>query len=190
MRRILLFIPFAICVALGVFFVKGLSLDPTELPSAKIGKAFPAFSLPDLLAAEKQVDQNQLQGSVRLVNVWATWCPTCKQEHSFLNKLASNEGVKIIGINYKDERSKAVQWLKRYGDPYQFNIYDNKGSLGLDLGVYGAPETYIIDTQGVIQYRHVGAVDSRVWLGTKKEDGTLLKEGLRQKMLALGWSPK
>ena len=190
MRRILLFISFIICVVLGVVFVKGLSLDPTELPSAKLGKAFPAFNLEDLIRPEDARSQSQLKGEVRLVNVWATWCPTCKQEHSFLNKLASTEGVKIIGINYKDERNKAVQWLKRYGDPYQFNIYDHKGSLGLDLGVYGAPETYIVDDQGVIQYRHVGAVDSKVWLGLKEKDGSVKVEGLKAKMLALGWNPK
>lgn len=190
MRRVFLFIPFIICVVLGVFFVKGLSLDPTELPSAKLGKAFPPFELQDLIEPQEVRNQLQLKGEVRLVNVWATWCPTCKQEHSFLNKLARTEGVNIIGINYKDERSKAVQWLKRYGDPYQFNIYDDKGSLGLDLGVYGAPETYIVDSEGVIQYRHVGAVDSKVWLGVKEKDGSVRSVGLKEKMLALGWSSK
>lgn len=190
MRRILLFIPFVVCVVLGVVFVKGLSLDPTELPSAKIGKDFPRYQLPNLLDSTQTLNQEMLKGEVRLVNVWATWCPTCKQEHSFLNKLAREEGVEIVGINYKDQRTKAVQWLKRYGDPYQLNIYDEKGSLGLDLGVYGAPETYIVDAEGKIQYRHVGAVDARVWLGRKSDDGTENVQGLKSRMLALGWSPK
>jgi cytochrome c biogenesis protein CcmG/thiol:disulfide interchange protein DsbE len=190
MRRVFLFIPFIICIVLGVFFVKGLSLDPTVLPSAKLGKAFPAFELQDVIKPQQLRDESQLKGEVRLVNVWATWCPTCKQEHSYLNKLARTEGVKIIGVNYKDERTKAVQWLKRYGDPYQFNVYDDKGSLGLDLGVYGAPETYIIDSEGIIRYRHVGAVDNKVWSGVKEKDGSVKFEGLKAKMLALGWNPK
>ena len=163
MRRTLLFIPFVVCIVLGVLFYKGLSLDPSVLPSTKIGKAFPDFSLVSVASEDKIYTQLDMRGAVRLVNVWATWCPTCKQEHSYLNKLAKTEGVEIIGINYKDERNKAVQWLKRYQDPYIFNIYDEKGGLGLDLGVYGAPETYVVDAQGVIQYRHVGEVNERVW---------------------------
>jgi len=176
MRRILLFIPFVICIGLGGLFVKGLSLDPTELPSAKIGKSFPEFDLPSVSSETKSYSQKDMQGAIRLVNVWATWCPTCKQEHSYLNKLAASEGVEIIGINYKDDRAKAQQWLKRYQDPYIFNIYDKKGGLGLDLGVYGAPETYIVDEQGIIHYRHVGEVNARVWTD------------LKVKMQALGWS--
>ncbi|EPJ46678.1 MAG: cytochrome C biogenesis protein CcmG [Osedax symbiont Rs2] len=178
MRRVLLFIPLVICIVLGFLFVKGLSLNPTELPSAKIGKPFPAFSLATIRNANEVLTEASLTGAVRLVNVWATWCPTCKQEHSFLNKLAQTEGVEIIGINYKDQRSKASQWLKRYRDPYIFNLYDEQGSLGLDLGVYGAPETYIVDAQAIIRYRHVGEVNARVWVDIKA------------KMQALGWSPK
>jgi cytochrome c biogenesis protein CcmG/thiol:disulfide interchange protein DsbE len=177
MRRVLLFIPFIICIVLGVLFVKGLSLNPTDLPSAKIGKPFPSFNLPDLQRSEQKLSEQNIKGDVFLVNVWATWCPTCKQEHSYLNKLASTQDVKIIGINYKDDRAKAVEWLKRYQDPYVFNIYDEKGSLGLDLGVYGAPETYVVDAKGVIQYRHVGAVDENVWVDIKTE---MLDAGWRQ----------
>ena len=176
MRRVLLFIPFIICILLGVLFFKGLSLNPTDLPSAKIGKAFPSFNLPDLLNADRQLSEQNIKGDVFLVNIWATWCPTCKQEHGYLNKLATSEGVKIIGINYKDERNKAVQWLKRYQDPYVLNIYDEDGSLGLDLGVYGAPETYVVDAQGIIAYRHVGEVNANVWAD------------LKAKMLTAGWS--
>jgi cytochrome c biogenesis protein CcmG/thiol:disulfide interchange protein DsbE len=177
MRRVLLFIPFIICIVLGVLFVKGLSLNPTDLPSAKIGKAFPRFNLPDLQRSEQELSEQNIKDDVFLVNVWATWCPTCKEEHSYLNKLASTQSVKIIGINYKDDRAKAVEWLKRYQDPYVFNIYDEKGSLGLDLGVYGAPETYVVDAKGVIQYRHVGAVDENVWVDIKAK---MLDAGWRQ----------
>ena len=167
MRRVLLFLPLVICLVLGALFVKGLSLDPTELPSAKLGKPFPSFSLESLEDESKLITEQDFKGKVRLVNVWATWCPTCKVEHGYLNKLAADEGVEIIGINYKDERVKAVQWLNRYQDPYVINVFDGPGSLGLDLGVYGAPETYIVDSEGVIRHRHVGAVDANVWLELK-----------------------
>ncbi|MGB1239224.1 MAG: DsbE family thiol:disulfide interchange protein [Pseudomonadales bacterium] len=176
MRRALLFIPLALFLVMGGFLFKGLFLDPTELPSAKLDKPFPAFDLPSLESDQQRVSETDLRGDVVLVNVWATWCPTCKQEHSFLNKLAQEEGVKIVGINYKDDREKAKVWLKRYQDPYVLNILDTKGTLGLDLGVYGAPETYVVDTKGMIRYRHVGAVDANVW------------REIRQKMLDVGWS--
>lgn len=178
MRRVMLFLPLVVFVLLGVFLWKGLFLDPTELPSARIGKPFPAFSLPNLLNSSQNVTEQQLKGDVVLVNVWATWCPTCKQEHSYLNKLAAEESVKIVGINYKDDAAKAIQWLKRYQDPYSLNILDLKGTLGLDLGVYGAPETYVVDKEGVILYRHVGAVDANVW------------KVLKAVMLESGWSAK
>jgi cytochrome c biogenesis protein CcmG/thiol:disulfide interchange protein DsbE len=160
MKRLALFVPFLLFIVLGFFLFRGLSLDPKELPSALIGKPFPAFT------AEKidgtQVTEQDLVGEVSLVNVWATWCPTCKQEHAYLNKLAS-EGVKIFGVNYKDETDKAVRWLEQLGDPYVFNIKDEDGMLGLDLGVYGAPETYLLDKNGVVRLKHVGDVNDRVW---------------------------
>ncbi len=96
------------------------------------------------------------------MNVWATWCPSCKQEHAQLNRIKA-EGYKVIGINYKDDRQKADIWLKKYLNPYALNVFDNEGSLGLDLGVYGAPETYVIDAEGIIRYKHVGVVDEKVW---------------------------
>ena len=101
-------------------------------------------------------------GSPRLLNVWATWCPTCYAEHEYLTLLAK-QGVEIVGVDYKDERPKAMKFLMTYGNPYKAIIYDPKGSLGLDLGVYGAPETFIVDGNGIIQYRHAGDVNERVW---------------------------
>ena len=103
-----------------------------------------------------------LQGKVRLLNVWATWCPACRAEHDYLQQLADS-GVAIVGLNYKDEREAALKWLQQLGNPYEFNIYDPKGTLGFDLGVYGAPETYVIDAKGLVRYRHVGEVNERVW---------------------------
>lgn len=162
MRRFILFIPLVIFIGMGAFLWKGLALDPTELPSALLDKPLPAFELPSLLDPERQVTEADLKGEVALVNVWATWCPSCKEEHAQLNRIKA-EGYKVIGINYKDDREKADIWLKKYLNPYAFNIFDDKGSLGLDLGVYGAPETYVIDAEGIIRYKHVGVVDQRVW---------------------------
>jgi cytochrome c biogenesis protein CcmG/thiol:disulfide interchange protein DsbE len=102
-----------------------------------------------------------------LLNVWATWCPTCYGEHTYLKQLAG-QGIYIVGMNYKDERAKAINWLAELGNPYQINLYDPDGMLGLDLGVYGAPETFFIDSQGIIRYRHVGDVNPEVWASTLK----------------------
>lgn len=160
MKRIALFLPFLLFIGLGFFLFRGLSLDPKELPSALIDKPFPAFSATKIDGSV--VTEKDLIGEVALVNVWATWCPTCKQEHAYLNKLA-REGVKIFGVNYKDETDKAVVWLEQLGDPYVFNIKDEDGMIGLDLGVYGAPETYLLDKNGIVRLKHVGDVNDRVW---------------------------
>ena len=112
------------------------------------------------------VINKDLVGKVALMNVWATWCPSCKHEHPFLMKLARQNIVPIYGINYRDERGPAIMELARGGDPYTLNIYDKDGRLGLDLGVYGAPETFIIDHKGIIRYRYAGPVDQRVWTDT------------------------
>jgi len=162
MRKLLLFIPLALFIGMGFFLWKGLYLDPREIPSALVDRPLPAFELPSLTEPERKLSAADLKGEVALVNVWATWCPTCKEEHSFLNQLAQ-QGITIYGINYKDEPVKATAWLQRYLNPYREVILDQEGRLGLDLGVYGAPETYVIDAQGTIRYRHVGAVDAKVW---------------------------
>lgn len=164
MRRYIVFIPLVLFFALGILLWRGLQLDPTELPSALIDKPMPEFQLSALEDPDRMLSKADLQFGVPvLLNVWATWCPSCKAEHAQLNRMATQEGVKIIGVNYKDERSKAKVWLEKYLNPYVINIYDEKGLLGLDLGVYGAPETYVLDAQGVIRYKHVGVVDERVW---------------------------
>lgn len=169
MRRYIVFIPLAVFVVMGGFLWKGLQLDPTELPSARLNQPVPAFSLQSLYDQNVNLNEADLRmGEPVLLNVWATWCPSCKQEHAQLNKIAQRDKVKIIGVNYKDDRAKAKEWLVKYLDPYALNIYDPKGSLGLDLGVYGAPETYVIDGDGVIRYKHVGVVDERVWQTLKQ----------------------
>lgn len=160
MNRTLLFLPLAIFIGIGILFWIGLGQENKEaLPSPLIGKPFPTFILNTVESGEAL---NELPHEPILVNVWATWCPTCKAEHEFLNTLAA-QGIKIVGINYKDDDFKAKQWLQAYGNPYMFNIADPNGQLGLELGVYGAPETFLVDSQGIIRGKHVGDLNTRVW---------------------------
>ncbi|EKE80805.1 DsbE family thiol:disulfide interchange protein [Idiomarina xiamenensis] len=166
LKLAILFVPLALFIGLAAFLLRGLFSDPTELNSALIGKPVPAFQLPNIYHPEQRFDQSLLKGKPVLLNVWATWCPTCRAEHEFLNQLA-DQGVNIIGLNYKDDsRAKAVDWLNTLGDPYQQTLFDEKGSVAIDFGVYGAPETFIIDAQGIVRYRHVGDVNARNWQQT------------------------
>lgn len=167
MSKKLLFIPLVAFLGLVSVFATQLIKnqhgdDPTKLESVLVGKTVPEFRLEDLAEPGKLYDQQIFVGEPLLLNVWATWCPTCYAEHQYLNELAS-QGVKIIGLNYKDDRTKAVGWLNDLGNPYLISLFDGNGMLGLDLGVYGAPETFLINANGVIQYRHVGDVNARNW---------------------------
>ncbi len=161
MKRLLLLLPLAMFLALAVILYRGLFIDPSELPSALIGKPFPAFSLPSVQSGQTLTEAD-LMGKPALVNVWATWCVACRVEHPMLNKLLK-QGVTIHGVNYKDDNAAAQKWLVEFHDPYQLNINDARGTLGLDLGVYGAPETFLIDKQGIIRHKFVGVIDERVW---------------------------
>ncbi|MDN3699984.1 DsbE family thiol:disulfide interchange protein [Vibrio artabrorum] len=170
MNKKILFIPLiAFMVLAGIFATQLMRNqsgdDPTKLESVLIGKPVPKFGLEDLEQPGKFHDQAIFKGEPLLLNVWATWCPTCYAEHSYLNKLA-DQGVKIIGLNYKDDRNKAINWLNELGNPYLISLFDGNGMLGLDLGVYGAPETFLIDANGVIRYRHVGDVNPTNWAAT------------------------
>ncbi|OOF57402.1 thiol:disulfide interchange protein [Rodentibacter genomosp. 2] len=167
-----LLIPLVLFLAVVVAFLVQLNRnaqgeDIKVLESALVGKPIPMKNLTELF--ENKVYDNELfrQGKPVLLNVWATWCPTCYAEHQYLNKLAQ-KGVNIIGLNYKDESAKARKWLKDLGNPYQLVLKDENGSFGLDLGVYGAPETFIVDGKGVIHYRLAGDVNEKVWLETLK----------------------
>ncbi|MGL5947523.1 MAG: DsbE family thiol:disulfide interchange protein [Aeromonas sp.] len=167
-KRLALFlIPLGLFLAGAVFLFRGLYSDPTKLESVLIGQPVPVFTLQDMRDLSKVHDRSILQGRPLLLNVWATWCPTCYGEHTYLKQLAG-EGVAIVGMNYKDERPKALRWLDELGDPYVINLYDPDGMLGLDLGVYGAPETFFIDSQGIIRYRHVGDINPQNWAKTLK----------------------
>jgi len=160
-QRLFLFIPVAIFAVLVVLFWRGLSLDPNDMPSALLNKPVPKFSLPRLQSEELR-NESVLQGKVTLLNVWATWCITCREEHSFLNQL-QKRGVHIIGIDYKDNTADAQRWIAELGNPYDDIIVDEEGRLGLDLGVFGAPETYLVDKHGVIRYKHIGDLNQKVW---------------------------
>ena len=155
------FLPLGAFLTLVILLVRGLSLDPTELPSARLGDAVPSFNLP-VLDSPQMRSPKDWRGKPALINVWATWCFSCRVEHPYLLQLAE-QGVTIYGLNYKDEPVKASQWLIDLGNPYTETVVDELGDLGLDLGVYGAPETYVIDSDGIIRHRHVGVVNEQVW---------------------------
>ncbi|MEA9389102.1 DsbE family thiol:disulfide interchange protein [Acerihabitans sp. TG2] len=168
MKHKLLFIPLVLFLLLAAVLVVQLVRnaqgdDPMRLESALIGKPVPAFTLTSLDQPGKTFDRAVLRdGHPQLLNVWATWCPTCRAEHQFLNTLARG-GIRVVGINYKDDRLKAINWLNTLGDPYALSLYDGDGMFGLDLGVYGAPETFLIDGRGIIRYRHAGDLNADVW---------------------------
>ena len=162
MKRLVLLLPLLLFLGIALFLYRGLFLNPSALPSVLIGKPFPAFALPSVIEPGKTITQADLLGKPALVNVWATWCPSCRAEHPVLNKLAAS-GVTIHGINYKDQREPAQKWLRELHNPYQLNIEDGAGTLGLDLGVTGAPETFFIDAKGIIRDKYVGVIDEQVW---------------------------
>lgn len=161
-KRLVFLTPLAIALGLGLILFTAIGKDPTKLETARLNDAIPAFKLSSLLDKSKYFTEKDFVGKVSLLNVWATWCPSCRVEHGYLNALAE-QGVRIVGLNYKDEREAALTWLKKLGNPYALSIYDPHGKLGFDLGVYGAPETYVVDATGVVRYRHVGVVDEKVW---------------------------
>lgn len=153
--------PLLAFLALAGLLYKGLGIDPRKVPSPLIGKPAPAFSLPQLEQPEKRLTQDTLKNQVSLFNVWATWCVACRQEHPVLMQLAKT-GVPIYGLDYKDSRPDAKRWLLRFGNPYLANAFDQDGRVGINWGVYGTPETFIIDKQGVIRHKHIGPLTSEI----------------------------
>ncbi|MBA3536349.1 MAG: DsbE family thiol:disulfide interchange protein [Tatlockia sp.] len=154
-------IPLVIFASLGFFFWRGLSLDPQRLPSTQLGKSLPDFKL-QMLGDKKFFTPAAMHGKVVLLNVWASWCAACVDEQVFLMKL-SRESVPIYGLNYKDKTENASRWLSEWGNPYLGIGEDKEGKVAIDLGVYGAPETFLIDKQGIIRYRHVGGINENIW---------------------------
>jgi cytochrome c biogenesis protein CcmG/thiol:disulfide interchange protein DsbE len=143
-------------LALIALLAVGLTLNPREVPSPLIGKPAPQFSLPLLHAPEKKFSPGEMSGKVWVLNVWASWCPPCLEEHPVVTELARAGKAPLIGLNYKDRREDAIAWLKRHGDPFQLSASDTAGTIAIDYGVYGVPETYVIDKKGVIRYKRIG----------------------------------
>jgi len=156
-------IPLALFVVLVVFLAIGLTRDPQELPSALINKPAPEFRLPTVKDPTKSFSAADMRGKVWMLNVWASWCIACREEHPLLFEYAKSGAVPIYGLNYKDKREDALGWLDEFGDPYLLSVTDLDGRVGMDYGVYGAPESYIVDKSGTIRLKYVGPVTREVW---------------------------
>lgn len=160
MKRFLL--PLGIFIVLVGFLAAGLTLNPREVPSPLVGKPAPSFTLPQLHDQEKKFSPADMAGQVWLLNVWASWCSGCREEHPVLVRMAKTGEVPIYGMDYKDQREEALAWLRRHGNPYPLTAVDEAGRIGIDYGVYGVPETYVIDKQGIIRYKQIGPLDEEV----------------------------
>ena len=152
----------AFLVLIPIFMV-GLTRDPTEVPSPFIDELAPTFELPSLKDPARNVGSSDFAGDYALINIWATWCVGCRQEHAYLIELSESQDIPIIGINWRDNRPDALRWLQSLGDPYVFSGFDEDGRVGIDWGVYGAPETFLVDPQGVVLYKHLGPLDRAIW---------------------------
>lgn len=161
MKRIVL-VPLALFIVLLGFLVAGLKHDPHEIPSPLIGKPAPAFQLPRLDAPGQQFSPAALKGQVWLLNVWASWCASCREEHPVLLNFAHSNHVPLVGLDYKDTLAEANAWLTRFGNPYGIVAIDADGRIGIDYGVYGVPETYVIDKAGIIAHKHIGPITPEV----------------------------
>ncbi len=159
-------IPLIAFVVLVGFLLVGLNLDPREVPSPLIDKPAPSIQLTQLHAPEKAFSLADMRGRVWLLNVWASWCVSCRDEHPFLLELAKQNVVPIVGLNYKDKRDDAMKWLTQFGNPYQLSVVDADGRTGIDFGVYGVPETFVIDRSGVIRYKQIGPLNAEKWQQT------------------------
>ena len=158
MRSLKFIVPLVVFVGLAAFLAVGLTRDPREIPSPFIGKAAPGFKLEQLADEKLAFTPEEMKGRVWLLNVWASWCVACRVEHPLLVEMSKQKVVPIVGLNYKDKRAEGLQWLRRHGDPYSLSAYDVDGKVGIDYGVYGVPETFVIDKQGVIRYKQIGPI--------------------------------
>ena len=155
-------LPLVVFVLLVGFLIRGLYLDPSEVPSPLIGKPAPAFDLEQLHNPQARFASRELLGRVWLLNVWASWCVSCRAEHPLLMEMARSNIAPIYGLDYKDEREDAIATLRQLGNPYTVSAHDYDGRVGMDYGVYGVPETYVIDKQGVIRYKQIGPITRKV----------------------------
>jgi cytochrome c biogenesis protein CcmG/thiol:disulfide interchange protein DsbE len=161
-RNIRFLLPLVIFIVVAAFLYKGLSLNPREVPSPFINKPAPDFSLQKLDNMSEQFSNKDMLGKVWLLNVWASWCVACRQEHPLLVQMARRGQVPIYGLNYKDAPTQARQWLKQHGDPYVLSAVDYQGNVGIDYGVYGVPETFVIDKRGIIRHKVIGPISSGI----------------------------
>jgi cytochrome c biogenesis protein CcmG/thiol:disulfide interchange protein DsbE len=156
--------PLIIFLALAVLLFYGLGTNPREVPSPLVGKPAPKFSLPALRDPGRTVSNADLEGRISLVNVWASWCISCRAEHQELMRLSREEkDIQILGLNWKDDAGDATRMLQMYGDPYLVTAFDPDNKVGIDWGVYGAPETFVVDPHGIIRYKRIGPIDTKVW---------------------------
>lgn len=158
-----MFLPVAVFLVIAGIFWGGLGRDPTLVPSVLIDQPAPAFSLPPLHESAASLSNADFEGQVTLVNIFASWCVPCRAEHPLWMKLAEEGSVRMVGINYKDQPAAAKQWLDELGDPYTLIGADRTGRFGIDWGVYGVPETFLVDREGRIRYKHVGPVSPALW---------------------------
>ncbi|HEY2629787.1 MAG TPA: DsbE family thiol:disulfide interchange protein [Usitatibacter sp.] len=158
MRSLKFVIPLGVFVLLAIFLAVGLTRDPREIPSPFIGKPAPAFQLERLHEPTLSFSPEQMKGKVWMLNVWASWCVSCRVEHPVLVEFSRRNAVPIVGLDYKDKRDDGLNWLQRFGNPYALSAFDADGRVGIDYGVYGAPETFIIDREGVIRYKQIGPI--------------------------------
>ena len=165
MKKQLLIIPsiFFLLILLIFFYLLIIDRNPSELPSTLLNKKVPKFETENLLKSNSFVSSKEFGNEIILVNFFATWCKPCRDEHSFIKLFSNQEGIKVIGINYKDNTQKAIGWLKELGNPYSHVAVDKKGRIAIDWGVYGIPETFIINSKGIIKYRHVGPVTKKIY---------------------------
>jgi cytochrome c biogenesis protein CcmG, thiol:disulfide interchange protein DsbE len=159
-------LPLALFAALAALLYFGLGTDPRKVPSPLVGKPVPQFTLPTLQDPQRTVSDADLRGQVSLVNVWFSTCVSCRAEHRQLMAIAKESGVQIVGLNWKDDKPDALQMLRQFGNPYHVIAFDQDGRVGIDWGVYGAPETFIIDRKGTIRYKQIGPIDQTVWRET------------------------
>jgi cytochrome c biogenesis protein CcmG, thiol:disulfide interchange protein DsbE len=161
-RSLRYLVPLALFLVLAGFLAYGLKLDPREVPSPLIGKPAPAFNATRLAQPNQRISQQDLAGKVWVLNVWASWCVPCQEEHPMVTEFARRKLAPVIGLNYKDKREAGLAWLKKLGDPYTDNLFDGDGRIGIDYGVYGVPETFVIDKQGIVRFKHVGPLTPQV----------------------------
>jgi cytochrome c biogenesis protein CcmG/thiol:disulfide interchange protein DsbE len=162
MKYLRFLLPLGLFIGLVIFLGAGLKLDPKEVPSPLIGKAAPSFALSRLDNPAQTIRREDMLGKVWMLNVWASWCTACREEHPLLVSFSQRKLLPVYGLNYKDERMAGLRWLSNFGNPYEASLYDLDGRIGIDFGVYGVPETFVIDRQGVIRFKHIGPLTPEV----------------------------